>query len=153
MSEETIYNRMEKVLTEWVCLHDEDKHFEGWEPGRPAIKLCHRTFRVRANDAWSKLPLHLKEATVAHEIGHREMGHASIPQDNPFYRMGFVLIHQTVDPKELEADRFACKLIGTDKYLIALRGMLSLNRRTNAPAVAVREYEYRIKAIEERNLA
>lgn len=150
MDEKIIYNRMERVLTEWVCLHDEEIHFAGMDPGRPAIKLCGQTLRVRANDAWSKLPLHLKEATVAHEIGHREMGHASIPQDNPFYRMGFVALHKTVDPKELEADRFACKLIGTDKYLIALRGMLSLSKRMDAPMLTVKEYEYRIQAIESK---
>ena len=153
MSDEPIFNRMEKVLTEWVCLHDENIHFAGHDPGIPAIKLCGRTFRVRANDAWSKLPIHLKEATVAHEIGHREMGHASIPQDNPFYRMGFVVLHGTADPKELEADRFACKLIGINKYIVAMRGMLSLSRKIDAPSATVREYEYRIKAIEERSLA
>lgn len=147
MEQEVIYNRMEQVLKEWVCLHDEHIYFKGYNPNIPAIFLCGRSLRVRANDAWSKLPRHLKEATVAHEIGHREMGHASIPQDNPFYRTGFILRGE-VNPRELEADRYACKLVGRDKLikaLIELRELLAEEPTT--AATTLRELQLRAEAL------
>jgi hypothetical protein len=140
--EDVIVNRFDSVLGEWVALHDEDKHFKGFDPTFPHIKLCGLTLRVRANDAWSKLPKHLKEAMVAHELGHREMNHAANPQDNPFFRMGFVL-RAAVDPRELEADRYACKLVTRLGMLKALKE-LSLN----ATGLTLTEYKLRIKALE-----
>jgi len=150
MEEEIIYNRFERVFDEWVCLHDEHIYFKGYNLNVPAIFLCGRTLRVRANDAWSKLPKHLKEATVAHEIGHREMGHASVPQDNPFYRTGFIL-QGKVNPRELEADRYACKLVGTENYVKSLRELretMAMNPST--PATALRELELRACILEDK---
>jgi hypothetical protein len=147
MEQEIIFNRFERVFDEWVCLHDEDVYFRGYNPSLPAIFLCGRSLRVRANDAWSKLPKHLKNATVAHEIGHREMGHASVPQDNPFYRTGFIL-RGTVNPRELEADRFACKLVGRDNFIKALRElreMMAINPST--PNSTLRELKLRAEAL------
>jgi hypothetical protein len=118
MEEELIYNRFEQVLGEWVALHDEDLHFGPNEANLPLIKLCGATLRVRANDAWSRLPQHQKEAQVAHELGHRELNHAANPA-NPFHRLSCVL-QGTVSARELEADRYACKLVGREAYLRAL---------------------------------
>lgn len=146
-TEETIYNRFELVLNEWVCLHDEHIYFKGYSSNTPAIFLCGRSLRVRANDAWSKLPRHLKEATVAHEIGHREMGHASVPQDNPFYRTGFILRGE-VNPRELEADRYAIKLLGRDRYIKALLELReSLAIYPNTADTTLRELDIRAKAL------
>lgn len=150
MEEETIYNRFVQVLGEWVCIHDEHIHFHGKDSSKPLIKLCGSTLRVRANDAWTKLPKHLQEAMVAHEIGHREMNHASIPQDNPFFRCGCVL-HGTVDTREVEADRYACKLITKDAYISALKEIAELAKDISSAGnwIVIREYEYRIKALQD----
>jgi hypothetical protein len=147
MEQEVIYNRFERVFDEWVCLHDEHIYFKGYNSNIPAIFLCGRSLRVRANDAWSKLPKHLKEATVAHEIGHREMGHASVPQDNPFYRTGFILRGE-VNPRELEADRYACKLVGRENLVRALKELRE--RLAEEPATAqttLRELHLRAEAL------
>jgi hypothetical protein len=147
--EEIIFNRFVQVFNEWICIHDEDIHFPECDPSKPRIKLCGQTLRIRANDAWTKLPDHLREAMVAHELGHREMGHASIPQDNPFYRMGFVILHNTVDPRELEADRYACKLVSKNKYIAALKELILLEKQYHNPNnTAIKEFEYRIKELE-----
>ena len=143
MNDEVICNRFEQILGEWVCIHWEDQFFPNHDPSKPIIKLCGQTLRIRANDSWTKLPHHLKEAMTAHEIGHRELNHASIPQDNPFYRLGF--IHRgTVDPKETQADHFACKLIGRSKYVQVLRELSAMTDNR----CAVLEFQYRIKALE-----
>ena len=142
MDSKIIVNRFEQVLGEWIALHDEDKHFKGLDNTSPHIKLCGVTLRVRANDAWSKLPKHLKEAMVAHELGHREMNHAANLQDNPFFRMGFVL-RDAVDPRELDADCYACKLVTRLGMLKALKEL-----RLNATGLTLAEYNLRIKALE-----
>jgi len=149
--EEVVYNRFVRVLGEWICIHDEELHFSPvlYPPHRPAIKLCGSTLRVRANDAFTKLPNHLREAMVAHELGHREMNHASIPQDNPFYRLGFILHKDTVDPKELEADRYACKLLTREKYIAALKEIRQLYKSDyDVNWATVKEYDRRIKELE-----
>jgi hypothetical protein len=145
-NEEVIVNRFEQVLTEWVALHDEELHFRGHDPEVPIIKLCGASLRVRANDAWSKLPKHLKEAMVAHELGHREMGHAAVSQNNPFYRLGFVM-RGAVDPRELEADRYAVKLIGREKYIKALEEC----QKSTTNHSAATEYRLRIKELLNEN--
>jgi hypothetical protein len=118
MEEELIVNRFEQVLGHWICLHDEDLHFNPKDNHLPQIKLCGQTLRIRANDAWSRLPQHQKEAQTAHELGHLELGHASVPM-NPLFRLGCVM-NGTVSARELEADRYACKLVGRASYLRAL---------------------------------
>ena len=144
MEEEIICNRFEQVLGEWIALHDEELNFK--DNTRPQIKLCGLTLRIRANDAWSKLPLDLKECLVAHEIGHREMNHVSVVQDNPFYRLGFVLCG-TVDPRELEADRYAIKLIGRSEYVRRLLKYVDTQIQHLSDS-GLREIQYRIKALE-----
>ena len=139
----------EKVFNEIVLINNQHTNFAGRNLTIPLARLCFYTFRVIANEAWLELPNHLKETTVAHEIGHREMGHASIPHNNLFSNVNIV-IYGASNPKELEADRYACKMVGTEKYLIGLRGMLSLNRRLEASQSTLAEYEYRIKAIEDK---
>lgn len=147
MDEEVIYNRFVQVLGEWVCIHDEEIHFKGRDLTQPQIKLCGSTLRVRANDAWTKLPDHLREAMVAHELGHREMGHASVPQDNPFYRLGFVF-RGSVDPRETEADRYACKLVDREKYIAALEELAKMAANKPEPhPMEIRELEYRIREL------
>ena len=148
MEEEVIYNRFEQVLNEWICLHYEEVYFKGRDNTRPQIKLCGQTLRIRANDAWSKMPVELKEATVAHEQGHREYNHASILQDNPFYRLGCVL-NGGVDKKELEADRYAAKLIGAAEYIRRLEQYIALYPPESTTQAL--EFRYRIKALREAN--
>ena len=137
----------EKVLNEYIYLGDDHIHFAGREPSIPLVRLCYKNLILRANSSWSELPLHLKETTVAHELGHREMGHASIPQHNLFFG-AWVHMYGTANPKELEADRYACKLVGINKYIIGLRGMVSINRKLQAHSSVISEYEYRIRALE-----
>jgi hypothetical protein len=151
--EDIICNRFVQVLGEWVAIHDEEIHFQGRDLTKPQIKLCGSSLRVRANDAWTKLPEHLREATVAHEIGHRAMDHASVPQNNPFYRMGFVIMHNTVDPRELEADRYACKIISKKKYIAALKELMIMEKQNKDPNVlTIREFGYRIEELERNSM-
>ena len=148
--EEVIYNRFEQVLGEYIALHDEELHFKMHDnPNYHCIKLCGTTLRIRANDSWSKLPKHLKEASVAHEIAHRELGHASLPMTNPFYRLGCVM-NGTVDPKELDADRFACKLIPANKYADALKELSQLAIDAGRSQSSILELQYREKIVRER---
>jgi hypothetical protein len=143
-----ICNRFENILGEYVCFHYESDYFPN-DPEKPQIKLCGQSLRVRANDAFSKLPQHVKEACVAHELGHREYQHYLVPMDNPFYRMGFVM-DGLVLPRELEADRYACSIVGKSKYLKALKDI-----RTYWVAnplwysdLAIKELDLRVKELE-----
>lgn len=138
----------EKVFNEVVIVKDD--YFRAVNSPVPVVKLDYRTLRVVANNAWTNLPQHLKETTVAHEIGHREMGHFSIPENNLFFGFGLVAMYGSTNPKEIEADRYAVKLLGIDNYLMGLRGMLSINRKVGASDLVIREYEYRIKSLENK---
>ena len=150
--EEIIYNRFVRVLNEYVAIHDELIHFPNHDLNIPIIKLCGRTLKIRANNAWTKLPEHLRDAMVAHELGHRELGHANVSQDNPFYRMGFVVMHNTADPRELEADKYACKLITKEKYIVALKELVRMKKyHLDINVLAIKELEYRIKELEFNN--
>jgi len=144
MEEEIIFNRFENVLGEYICLHYEEIYFKGMDATKPLIKLCGQTLRIRANDAWSKLPVELKQMTVAHEQSHRELNHYLIVQNNPFYRMGFAM-RGTVDPKELEADRLASKTIGRKEYIRRLTKYME----EYAEGMSKTELRYRIKALED----
>ena len=135
----------EKVLNEVVIIKED--YFITKNSPLPVAKLDFKTLRIVANNSWSELPLHLKETTVAHELGHREMGHASIPQHNLFFG-AWVHMYGTANPKELEADRYACKMVGINKYVIGLRGMVSINRKLQAHSSVISEYEYRIRTLE-----
>jgi hypothetical protein len=138
----------EKVLNEVVII--KENYFITQNSPLPMAKLDFKTLRIVANTAWSDLPLHLKEATVAHEIGHREMGHASIPNNNLFFGFGLVAMYGSTNPKELEADRYACKVLGIENYLMGLRGMLNIFRRVGASNLTISEHEYRIKSLESK---
>jgi len=146
MDADIVVNRFESYefqgIREWVAIHDEELNFS--DNSKPQIKLCGITLRIRANNEWTKLPKNLKAAMVAHEIGHREMGHASIPQDNPFYRMGFVLLQNGADPRELEADRYAAKIIGRTEFRDALNTIAKLSYIT---PLAAKELNLRAKKL------
>ena len=144
MEEEVISNRFEGYefnnKYEWVCIHDEEKHFPKWDPNKPAIKLCGSTLRVRANDAWTKLPRHVKEAMVAHEIAHRELEHHLKPA-LLFRLVTLALGEEPAD--EIAADRYACKLVPKDQMLRCLHYLK--NRTYDAFTKA--EYVHRLKAL------
>jgi hypothetical protein len=144
--EELIVNRFEQVLNHWICIHDENIHFAGQDPNYHCIKLCTETLRIRANDAWTKLPKNLKEATVAHELGHLEMNHVAQPSKMVFGRLSYVM-RGSVDPKELEADHYACKLIGREKYSKALKEMISLAQNAHRHELSIYELMLREKEI------
>lgn len=141
------YNRFERYFFNnkniWVCLHDEDLHFT--DNNKPQIKLCSKTLRIRANDLWSKLPRFDKECMVAHELGHLEYQHYL--KEGLFGRILDLLKNQP-PTDEIEADRYACKIIGYKKYLDFL------TERGNKVSIKENylqfmDYNYRIKALKE----
>jgi len=144
--QDIVFNEFISRLGEWVCVHDEELHFS--DNTTPQIKLCGSTLRIRVNQKFKELPLNIQESLVAHEIGHRVMEHYAIPQDNPFYRMGFVL-QGTVQKKELEADKYAAKLIGIDKYINNLSKLKEIWIKESYPYLTIKELELRLKKLEE----
>ena len=144
MEEEIISNRFEGYLFnnvyEWVCIHDEDIHFPHWNPLVPGIKLCSSSLRVRANDAWTKLPRWIKEVMVAHEIGHRELQHYL--QAGMLYRLLAMATNQP-PVNEIAADKFACKLVPKETVPRCLSYLMD-----RAEDIAVKsEYIHRIQAL------
>lgn len=145
MSEEITYNEFVQRLGEWVCLHDEHIHFEGWPADTPLIKLCSQSLRVRANQAWKKLPIDEQECMVAHELGHREYQHYL--GDGLLGRTRQLL--QGLPPSdEIQADRYAAKLVGHDRYLTFLKKRRDATPRTMNYALQLADYNHRIKALE-----
>jgi len=147
MSEEVIYNEMWERLGEWVCLHDEHIHFKGWPTDKPLIKLCNQSLRVRANQAWKKLPKEDQECMVAHELGHREYQHY-LERYSYINRVLTTFAGQAYK-NEIEADRYAAKLVGHERYCKFLR-----KSRDNVPkdanyALQLADYNHRISALEE----
>jgi len=142
--EEIICNRFEGYQfgdrTEWVSIHDELIHFPGWNPILPTIKLCGRTIRIRANDAWTRLPRDIKDSMCAHEVGHRELEHYL--KANLLFRVQS-LINQTPPLDEIAADRYACKLIPKKKMYRCLNFLMDRSESINIKM----EYTYRIRAL------
>ena len=142
-TEELIVNRFESILNNWICLHDEHLHFS--DNARPQIKLCSKTLRIRANDQWSKLPKHIKEAMVAHELGHLEYQHYLDFDSNMFTRI-LSMAKGKITDKELQADRYACRLVGKEKYKQALEDYVRIYHG-NTYSLGKVELELRIKQI------
>ena len=144
-AEEPVYNEMCQRLGEWVCLHDEHIHFKGWPAHTPLIKLCTQSLRVRANQAWKKLPKEDQECMVAHEIGHREYQHY----------LGGGLMTRTVQllsglppSDEIQADKYAVTIIGKERYLAFLKKKRNATPRNRNYALQLADYNHRIKALE-----
>jgi len=143
--DETIYNEFVQRLGEWVCLHDEHIHFKGWPADKPLIKLCSQTLRVRANQAWKKLPLDEQECMVAHELGHREYQH---------YLSGGLatrtvqLLSGLPPADEIQADQYAARVVGKTRYLSFLKKKRDATPRDMNYALQLADYNHRIKALE-----
>ena len=145
MSEELIENqRFASVKIgsrlHWIAIHEEEKHFN--DNSRPQIKVCGRTLRIRANHMFTCLPKCIKSAMVAHELGHLEYQH-HLELANPFYRYGMT-VQGKVSEREYQADRYAVKLIGKEKYVKALCDYIVA---TQSQGIGKQELEMRIRKL------
>lgn len=148
--EEITCNQFENVLGEYICIHNSntterpEDHFPDGNK-YPSIKLCSKTLRIRANESWTHLSQEDKECMVAHEMGHREYQH--------YLEGSFVTLQrylsaaaEVAPEKEVQADRYACRLLGTERYL---KTLFSQRERCKADgkAMAVKEFDLRISEL------
>lgn len=143
--DEVTCNEFVQRLGEWVCLHDEHIHFKGWPSDTPLIKLCSQTLRVRANQAWKKLPREDQECMVAHEIGHREYQHYL---GGGLATRTLQLLSGLPPEDEIQADRYAVSIVGKERYLDFLKKRRDATPRNTNYALQLADYNHRIKALE-----
>lgn len=92
-----------------------------------------------------KLPLEIKEAIVAHEIGHIKHGHTDMSVAEQVMHERIQCLHNgTVHQSELDADAYAASVVGTTTFIDALNYMSTLPCVTDEDKV---EIQNRIKAL------
>ena len=145
MKEQVIYNEFIYRLGEWVCIHDEDIHFAGRDASSPQIKLDSQFLRIRANKAFKGLSLDEQECMIAHELGHREYQHYL--KDKYLKRMLSAMAN-VPSKEEIEADSYAAKLVGKNRYLSFLRKHVNKIKNLQGYTFDLNEFRLRIQALE-----
>lgn len=70
---------------------------------------------IGANVEFLDLPMDIQEVSIAHELGHLNLGH--LETDGWLERGKYIEIFGTADPREVDADLFASDIVGRGRML------------------------------------
>lgn len=103
--------------------------------------------RIGANIEFLDLPMDIQEVSIAHELGHIEYNH--INTYGWIERDAYLYIFKTADPREVDADLFAARLMGRARVIDFLTYYINICRNMKRDR-CLEEANYRRYMIESR---